>query len=377
MPEADEPAAAPEPRWERRSAGNGRVSEAPLYAALDLGTNNCRLLIAAPTRSGFRVVEAYSRIVRLGEGLSQTGELGEAAMERALAALTVCGERLRRRKITRVQAVATQACRIAANGPAFVKRVGRETGVRLRVIAPREEAQLSVAGCLSLLDHDADAALVVDVGGGSTELSWVDLRGGHLKGAGHVPLERLPIRAWTSIPVGVVTLAEQFPESGHGDRAWFRAMVEAVKAKVAAYTLAEPFRRTFDAGRAHLIGTSGAITSLAGLHLGLARYERSRVDGLWMTRDDCSAAADRLLALDPKARAAEPCIGPDRADLVLAGAAILQAVQELWPCRRVRVADRGLREGLLLSLMAEERRAAKRRRGPGRDASQVARAVAN
>lgn len=364
MPEADRPAPGlTRPAAQPRAAdAPRRGGEAELYAALDLGTNNCRLLIASPTHTGFRVVEAYSRIVRLGEGLSQSGELSEAAMDRALAALRVCGDRLRRRRIARVQAVATQACRIAANGPAFVKRVERETGVRLRVIAPREEAQLSVAGCLSLLDHNTDAALVVDVGGGSTELSWVDLRGGHLNGDAHVPLERLPIRAWTSIPVGVVTLAERFPEAGHGDQAWFRSMVDEVKGRIADYTLAEPFRRTFEAGRAHLIGTSGAITSLAGLHLGLQRYERSRVDGLWMTSDECTAAADRLLALHPRARAAEPCIGPDRSDLVLAGAAILQAVQELWPCKRVRVADRGLREGLLLSLMAERRPARRRRK---------------
>jgi exopolyphosphatase / guanosine-5'-triphosphate,3'-diphosphate pyrophosphatase len=309
-------------------------------------------------------VEAYSRIVRLGEGLSQSGRLSEAAMDRAVQALKVCGDKIRRKPILRTQAVATQACRIAANGPDFVKRVEREAGVRLRVIAPREEAQLSVAGCLSLLDRRADAALVVDVGGGSTELSWVDLRGDWLDGSAHVPLERLPIRAWVSIPLGVVTLAENHPEGGHGDRAWFRRMVEEVKARVAAYTLAEPFRKTFQAGRGHLIGTSGAITSLAGLHLGLPRYERARVDGLWLTADDCTAAADKLLALPPAARAAEPCIGPDRADLVLAGAAILQAVQELWPCQRVRVADRGLREGLLLSAMAEARQAD--RRGGGR-----------
>jgi exopolyphosphatase/guanosine-5'-triphosphate,3'-diphosphate pyrophosphatase len=368
MPEADGPAAGlAYGRAPARTAGGP-----PLYAALDLGTNNCRLLIASPTHQGFRVVEAYSRIVRLGEGLSQSGRLSEAAMDRALAALKICGDRVRRRPILRTQAVATQACRIAENGGEFIRRVERETGLRLRIIAPREEAQLSVAGCLGLLDHSTDAALVVDVGGGSTELSWVDLRDGRLNGSVHVPLEQLPIRAWVSVPVGVVTLAERYPESGHGDRAWFRSMVEEVKGRVAAYTLAEPFRRMFNAGRAHLIGTSGAITSLAGLHLGLQRYERTRVDGLWMTASECTAAAERLLALPPAGRAAEPCIGPDRADLVLAGAAILQAVQELWPCERVRVADRGLREGLLLSLMAEGRRTdPRRRRRRGSTAPQI------
>ena len=338
------------------------------YGALDLGTNNCRLLIATPDGSpegdgsGFRVVEAFSRIVRLGENLSRTGRLDDAAMDRAVAALGVCADKLRRRRAVRVEAVATQACRAAENGPAFVERVAAETGIGLRIIAPAEEARLSVAGCAALTDPSAPAALVVDVGGGSTELSWVDLERTRAEGRSHVA-------AWLSVPLGVVTLAERFPEPVPADDAWFRAMVEHVKAEVAKFEAADPLRPHFTDGRAHLIGTSGAITSLAGLHLGLRRYERSRVDGLWLTQADCRAAADRLIALDRSGRAAEPCIGPDRADLVLAGAAILQAVQELWPCERVRVADRGLREGLLMSLMAERRASAgnsrRRRRRSG------------
>ena len=347
-------------------ANDGRrrpPGETPNYAALDLGTNNCRLLIATPTHHGFRVVEAYSRIVRLGEGLGQSGKLSEAAMERALAALKVSAEKIRRRKAVRVKAIATQACRMAENGPDFVERVARETGLRLQVITPREEAQLSVAGCVTLLDRDMDAALVIDVGGGSTELSWVDLNGSGLDAR---PRQfapwKLPIKAWLSIPVGVVTLAEDFPEHGKDQHGWYRDMVESVKAKIASFAHAEPLRETFAQGRAHLVGTSGAITSLAGLHLGLERYDRARVDGLWMTRDECEAAANRLLALTQAERAAQACIGPDRADLVLAGAAIFQAVQELWPCARVRVADRGLREGLLMSLMSDQKKGRRRRR---------------
>jgi exopolyphosphatase / guanosine-5'-triphosphate,3'-diphosphate pyrophosphatase len=345
--------------------------ETPNYAALDLGTNNCRLLIATPTPGGFRVVEAYSRIVRLGEGLGASGRLSDAAMERAMAALKVSAEKVRRRKAIRVKAIATQACRMAENGPAFVERVRQETGLKLEIITPREEAQLSVAGCVTLLDRTADAALVVDVGGGSTELSWVDLKGDGLDARPRqFAAWRLPIKAWLSIPVGVVTLAEEFPEHGTDQHGWFRAMVDSVKARIDGFRHAEPLRALFDGGRAHLVGTSGAITSLAGLHLGLPRYDRAQVDGLWMTRNDCEAAADRLLALTPEQRAGEPCIGPDRADLVLAGAAILQAVQELWPCERVRVADRGLREGLLMSLMSERKKPRRRRRrGPRAEAA--------
>ncbi|MBP7703791.1 MAG: Ppx/GppA family phosphatase [Caulobacter sp.] len=362
------------PRGDRRKSSGGRP---PTYAALDLGTNNCRLLIATPTQHGFRVVEAYSRIVRLGEGLTQTGRMSDEAMERALAALAVCAEKIRRRKCLRIKVIATQACRQADNGEAFINRVAEQTGLRLQIITPKEEAQLSVAGCLNLLDREADAALVVDVGGGSTELSWVDLKG---RGLDVRPRQfahwKLPIKAWLSVPIGVVTLAERFPEEGVVEH-WFRNMVDTVKERISAFPHAEPMRELFDGGNAHLVGTSGAITSLAGLHLDLPRYDRNLVDGLWMTRDECEATTGKLLAWTPQERAAQPCIGPDRADLVLAGAAILQAVQELWPCSRVRVADRGLREGLLLSLMSEQQpKKRRRRRGGGGGASRPVGAAA-
>ena len=326
------------------------------YAALDLGTNNCRLLIATPSAQGFRVVEAFSRIVRLGEGLSQTGQLSDAAMDRAVAALKISGEKVRRRQVIRFRAIATQACRAATNGAVFVERVARETGVHLQIISPQEEARLSVTGCLNLLDRSHEAALVVDVGGGSTELSWVDLTTSE---PGQMPL----LKAWLSVPIGVVTLAERFPEGDAPTEAWYRAMVDTMKGEISAFQRADSLRPLFEANRAHMVGTSGAITSLAGLHLDLARYDRSRVDGIWMTRGQCEAAADRLLAVSATERAEQPCIGPERSDLVLAGAAILQAVQELWPCERVRVADRGLREGILLSLMSDRRPRRRRRRG--------------
>ncbi len=343
----------------RRAARPAGVAAfGPHYAALDLGTNNCRLLIAAPAADGFRVVEAYSRIVRLGEGLSQTGELQAPAMDRALAALRICAQKVERRRCLQVSAVATQACRSAANGAAFVDRVRQETGLRLQIITPHEEAQLSVASCADLLDPSAEAALVLDVGGGSTELSWVDLTAERVD-------DKPTIAAWLSIPIGVVTLAERFPEDRRDPEVWYRTMVEAFKAELAPFRGADALRPVFERGAAHLIGASGAITSLAGLHLGLPRYERARVDGLWLTEPQCRAVANRLMKLDVQARALEPCIGVDRADLILGGAAILQAVQELWPCPRARVADRGLREGLLLSLMADRSRGRRNGRAQG------------
>lgn len=331
--------------------GSGR--EAPLYGALDLGTNNCRLLIARPARDGFRVVDSFSRIVRLGEGLSRTGRLDAAAMDRAYEALVLCGERVAKRGVaaSRLMAVATQACRQADNGEAFIERVRLGTGLQLRIIDPNEEARLSVRGCLNLFDPAAEAVLVVDVGGGSTEMSWLEKRG-----------EAFVLKGWMSAPVGVVTLAERHPEPAGDLDGWYEAMVADMGAAIAEAPVDPALRTLFTGGRAHLVGTSGAITSLAGIHLGLRRYQRNLVDGLWMTRGDCEAAADTLMRLGADGRAAEPCIGPDRADLVLAGAAIMEAVQRAWPSERVRVADRGLREGLLLQLMREDRNPGRRRR---------------
>ena len=332
----------------RPAAPDGRT-EAPLFAALDLGTNNCRLLIARRAKSGFRIVEAFSRIVRLGEGLSHSGEMSEAAMDRAVAALAICAEKIRRRGVARVRAVATQACRSARNGRAFLERVEHETGLRLQVIDPSEEARLAVAGCTDLIDRQYRSAIILDVGGGSTEVSWVRPRPpGDSRAA--------EILAWHSVPLGVVTLAERFPEPEPTTTQWYDDMVEAMRSQLAAFQGAEAHREAFSGGRAQLIGTSGAITSLAGLHLRLERYDRSRVDGLRITAPECRAVADQLLATTRAGRAAHACIGPDRADLVLAGAAILEAVQRHWPCENLRVADRGLREGMLLSLMRKRRR---------------------
>lgn len=343
MPEIDGAPAGRDARSPRRGEeGQG----APLYAALDLGTNNCRLLIARPARDGFRVVDSFSRIVRLGEGITHTGRLDPQAMDRAYEALGLCAERLARRSIasTRLSAVATQACRQAENGPDFIERVRSGTGLNLRIIDPDEEARLSVEGCRNLLDHSTEAALIIDVGGGSTELSWLRRAGPGFETV-----------AWMSAPVGVVTLAERFPEPATGLDAWFEAMVGHMAAAVSSAQVDPGLSGLFADGRGHLIGTSGAITSLAGVHLGLKRYRRDQVDGLWMTRAQCEAAATRLLNLGPAGRAADGCIGIERADLVMAGAAILEAVQRGWPSERVRVADRGLREGLLLQRMREDR----------------------
>lgn len=349
MADGNAPPALPQSRKRKRRRGGRR-----LYAALDLGTNNCRLLVAAPARNGFRVVDGYSRIVRLGEGLEHTNNLSEQAQERALQALKSCAYKLGKADVKRTWAVATQACRRAENGDAFIQRVKDETGLQLDVISSEQEAKLALRGCGDLLDHSCEAAMVVDIGGGSTEITWVWLDGKGAKGNGQSHSTGR-LGAWTSLDMGVVTLSDRFPE--HEEReSWFAEMRAHARGLVAGFTKAQKFREAFERGNVHVVGTSGAVTSLGGLHLDLDRYRRDRVDGLWMSHVDTWSATERLLSKDIKQRAQEPCIGPERADLVLAGCAILQAVLDEWPSERIRVADRGLREGLLLSMMRADRR---------------------
>ncbi|MEO1039430.1 MAG: Ppx/GppA phosphatase family protein [Pseudomonadota bacterium] len=352
------------------SARGGRKAakrREPLFAAVDLGTNNCRMLVARRCGSGFRVVDAYSRIVRLGAGLAATGELSDESMDKAVEALGVCAERMRRKGVSNARCVATEACRAASNGEAFLARVRDETGIDLEVITAEEEARLAVHGSVDLLDPDMDAAVVVDIGGGSTELCWVDVaewrrRGGRESGG------RPPLRGWSSMAVGVVTLAERFPEPRQGDSedraAWYAAMRGYAADLLTAPRGARRLRPLFDAGRAHMIGTSGTVTSVAGVHLNLPRYDRNQVDGLWMSHDHARAACARLASKDYDGRAAEPCIGTERADLVLAGCAILEAVMDAWPTPSLRVGDRGLREGMLLNLMRPRRRRGRRASRP-------------
>nr|WP_210336566.1 MULTISPECIES: Ppx/GppA phosphatase family protein [Ensifer] len=341
---------------------------APLYAALDLGTNNCRLLIAQPTRPGqFRVVDAFSRIVRLGEGLGASGRLSDEAMERAVEALKICASKLGARTIRRSRLIATEAARAAENGESFLERVASETGLDLEIINRETEARLAVSGCSSLVDRETRSVVLFDIGGGSSEIAVIrigDSRSNRL--ANH-------ITHWTSLPVGVVTLSERHGGQ-HVTPASFEAMVQEVEGMLSRFDSppVEALANGTSGSGFHLIGTSGTVTTLAGVHLDLPRYDRRRVDGLWLTDDEVSAMQARLLSWDFDARAANPCIGPDRADLVLAGCAILEAIRRRWPSTRMRVADRGLREGLLTDMMADDgawRRSRPRRHQRGSNAS--------
>jgi exopolyphosphatase/guanosine-5'-triphosphate,3'-diphosphate pyrophosphatase len=325
--------------WRTRAAKPGQI-----MAALDLGTNNCRLLIARQGAGGYQVIDAFSRIVRLGEGVSQSGRLSKEAMDRTIDALKICAAKMERRGVSLARAVATEACRRADNCGGFVDRARDEAGITLEIITSGEEADLAFKGCTPLLDRNMPQAIVFDIGGGSTELGWLRLKPG-----------RPPhMVAWHSMPFGVVSLTEEFgAEAAAGDNpmAFYRRMVDKVADEL------DPFRRAIGAGRlisdgaVQMLGTSGTVTTLAGIQLGLPRYERSLVDGSYLGFSDVERISLDLARRDCRGRATLPCIGIERADLVLSGCAILSAICKLWPVGNLRVADRGVREGILMSLM--------------------------
>lgn len=326
-----------------RAGERGNWNARRAYAAIDLGTNNCRLLIAKPAADGFVVVDAFSRVVRLGEGLGQSGRLSDAAMDRAVAALAICADKLRRRHVALARSVATEACRKASNGADFIERVRRETGIVLDIITAEEEARLAVLGCHILLEPGDGPALIFDIGGGSTELVLVD-------SSGPVP----DILDWMSVPWGVVTLTES--ENFDSDDAAARAaaynrMRERVVQAFAPFASRLPVLA--DADR-RLLGTSGTVTTLASLHLDLPCYNRDAIDGLIVPSESMRAISTRLAGLSLEQRRELPCIGKERADLVVAGCAILESILDIWPAVRLGVADRGIREGILRALMGRD-----------------------
>lgn len=337
----DRPAAAP-----KAPATPPAVTASHIYAALDLGTNNCRLLIARPNANGFRVIDAFSRIVRLGEGLSASGRLSEAAMARTLDALKVCAAKMRRRGVTHARSVATEACRRAGNHRVFLDRVARETGIELEIISNDEEANLAFQGCAPLFDRKISHALVFDIGGGSTELGWMKVPRGPYRRNAAIPR----LRGWHSIPIGVVTLAEH-----HGGRQVtaeaYEAMIGEVCDAIAPFEVEQQLCKLVAGGQLQMLGTSGTVTTLCGVYQQLDRYDRARVDGCYMNFEAVHRLSQHIASMSYENRMAHPCIGPDRADLVIAGCAILEALCRLWPVGRLRVADRGLREGILCALM--------------------------
>lgn len=334
-------------------------------AALDLGTNNCRLLIARPDDAGFVVIDAFSRAVRLGEGIGQSGCLSDEAQERALKALRICAGKIRRHQVRDVRIVATEACRRALNGRDFVRRVVRQTGLMMDIISSEEEARLAVAGCAPLIDPEAEQLLVFDIGGGSTELIWIDMAGtpstrreSLIRALAPLRRETATARAaaahvadWVSIPMGVSTLHDRFRDISD-DVGRFTMMSGHFGESLGPFGPSGPAAQV---GKLQIIGVSGTATTFGALCLGLRAYDRSRVDGLWLSAERAAGIADRLVGMGAAGRATCPGIGRGRSELIVSGSAILMTILRLWPVPRFRVADRGLREGILYGLLQARR----------------------
>jgi exopolyphosphatase/guanosine-5'-triphosphate,3'-diphosphate pyrophosphatase len=337
LPPASGPAEAATDRLPARRSAIKRS-----YGALDLGTNNCRLLIARPSENGFVVIDAFSRVVRLGEGLATSGKITDGAIERALAALSICADKLRRRRVSLSRSVATEACRRAVNGRHFVERVYCETGIALEIIAPEEEARLAMLGCHRLLEPGDGPALIFDIGGGSTELILIDTDGVNPR-----------IKSWWSAPWGVVSLTESegrhFADPDERLAAYGR-MKERVRHAFSRFAESLPAKKD----NIRLMGTSGTVTTLASVYLALPSYDRRAVDGLMMPSEKMREVSRMLSRMSLEERSTLPCIGSERADLVVAGCAILEAIMDIWPAPTLGVADRGIREGILRSLMARD-----------------------
>jgi exopolyphosphatase/guanosine-5'-triphosphate,3'-diphosphate pyrophosphatase len=319
----------------------------PVIAALDLGTNNCRLLIARAHPGGFRVIDGFSRIVRLGEGLDASDHLSHAAMNRTKAALAVCAEKINRRSVLSGRYVATEACRRAINGDSFLHSIEKETGLRLETIPSREEAELTLAGCIPLLDPAIPYALTFDVGGGSAEVLWVRLH----------PEKPPEIVGLISLPCGVVTMTERYgqPEI---TREGYRAMVSDVEAMLRPFDEKYRISAAIARGEVQMLGTAGTVTTIAGVHMNLPRYNRAVVDGTWLDFEALGSISQMLVTSDFAERASHACIGQGRAELVVAGCGVLEAVCSTWQAGRLRVADRGVREGILLALSGAVNKAA-------------------
>lgn len=340
---------------QKRSVSESHAgNDFPIFAALDLGTNNCRLLIARPivtkdgSGPGIKVVDTFSRIVRLGEGLSVSNQFLPEAMSRTLAALKTCQKKIEKSSAVMMRYVATEACRQAANSREFLEQVRKETGLEIEIVSNEEEAKLAFLGCSSLLGPQAENAVVFDIGGGSTEFMWV-------KRDTMAPPELMcehRIIDWLSLNQGVMNLSEKFGGTAFAEM-YFDELVGHLVKTLRGFDRKNKISEAVAAGNVHMLSTSGTLTTVAAIHLGLSRYERSRIDGVTFSVDELRDAGQEIIAMRPSERFSNACIGPERSDYIISGCAIFEAICTLWPISRITIADRGVREGIIISLMHE------------------------
>lgn len=315
------------------------------FAAIDLGTNSCRLVIASPTPASFRIVETFSKITRLGEGIINDNELSRPAMRRTINALKVCAGVIEEyAPIYRSRFVATAACRRAKNCKEFLDLVKKETGLTIETISSKEESRLAVVGCIPLLNRNIRRALVFDIGGGSTEISLA-----RVTNSGKTFIE-----GFVSLPYGVVTISEAFPSQDMTALA-YDTIIERTHKLLKEFDEKYNIREAIKNQEIQIIGTSGTVTVLGAVHLNLPRYNRSAVDGISITRQDIDRAIAKIKRLGDEGRKKHPCIGAQKADLTMAGCTIIEGLCSFWPIEEITVADRGIREGILLDMMHSNR----------------------
>lgn len=346
---------APKRRHYRKGRDYLDTPPTELFAALDLGTNNCRLLIAKPVfqqtsqHKTLKVIDSYSRIVRLGEGLTDSGELSKEAMDRTMKALKSCEAKLGRYHISKKRFVATEACRRATNGEMFMQRIADELGLAIDIISNEEEARLAFLGCSSLLARETRWALAFDIGGGSTEFMWVKIDP-------EKPLDshrRHLIQDWLSLPYGVMNMSEQFGGAAFTEM-YFEEIVEKICSLMRPMDESNLISQKIWREKVQMLSTSGTVTTLAAVHLDLPKYDRTKVDGLKLSIAEIRAATQKLMKMSPTERANHPCIGSARTDYILSGCAIFEAIVRTFPIDQITIADRGVREGIIVSLMREK-----------------------
>jgi exopolyphosphatase/guanosine-5'-triphosphate,3'-diphosphate pyrophosphatase len=306
-------------------------------AAVDLGSNTIRLLVADADRaSGLHPVHAEQAVARLGEHLFRTGRLQDGAMARALGAVRGYRDRARALGAERVLVVATAAVRQAGNREELVGRLAAEPGVSVRVVDGDEEARLTLLGVtwgvLGARGAEADderRMVVLDIGGGSTEL---------------IVAEAGAVVSSVSVTLGVVGLAERFFHADPVDWAEYQACADHVTCRLDA----DAWPAVLGLAPRALAGTAGTITTLAALDLGLPSYDGARVQGHRLRGAAVRSLRDRLGALRVADRARLPCLEPGRADLIMPGIAIVEAVLAGLGLAELRVSDAGLREGIVL-----------------------------
>ncbi|HEY4743598.1 MAG TPA: exopolyphosphatase [Desulfuromonadaceae bacterium] len=296
-------------------------------AAIDFGTNTARLLIAEVSGPGaFEHVRLEREIVRMGGGFTREAGLSPEARERGMGCLARFSAIIREHGVSRIRAVATSAIRDAANGPAFVEQVRRETGIALTVIDGTAEGRLTLTGVLAGLDSHHDELLIFDVGGGSTEYTLA--RGG----------EAQFVR---SLPLGVVRLTE---------------------GKVVPEAMEDKIRRELDLlGRemasagcrvcpgVTLIGTAGTATTLAAISMEMRDYDYRKVNNAVVSRAKIREIYERLLPLAPQERLRVPGLEKGREDLIIAGTLITLQTMEMFGVDALKVSDYGLLEGLVVA----------------------------